>query len=162
MDAVFCFCNIYLTYQFFLNCWQMCFYTKKARFRKKSNNKTLHMITWFFSFGCSHFLMNAVFSNPFALICHKNITKMVFQWLNMHEFATPERNAFVFEFYWIICIYIRMNPFIRGLWKPLVMLLRLKSRRKPNLTFITVLYIFWIYWPLKKKLEYLKFINVKQ
>ena len=163
MDAVFCF---FLSFLFdvavFLELLADVFLHQKGRFRRKSNNKTLHMITWFFSFGCSHFLMNAVFSNPFALICHKNITKMVFQWLNMHEFATPERNAFVFEFYWIICIYIRMNPFIRGLWKPLVMLLRLKSRRKPNLTFITVLYIFWIYWPLKKKLEYLKFINVKQ
>ena len=70
--------------------------------------------------------MNAVFSNPSALICHKNITKMVFKWLNMHEFATHERNEFVFEFYSIICISIRMSSFIRGLGKPQVTLLRLK------------------------------------
>ena len=145
----------------FLELFADVFLQQKGRFRRKSNNKTLHMITWVFFVRLQSLSNECGILNPSALICHKNITKIVFKWLNMHEFATPERNEFVFEFYWIICIYIRMNSFIRGLWKPLLMLLRLKSRRRPNVTFITALYIFWIYWPLEKKFEYLKFINVK-
>ena len=84
MDAVFCFLSFLFDVAVFLELLADVFLQQKGRFRRKSNNKTLHMITWFFSFGCSHFLMNAVFSNPSALICHKNITKLSFSgWICM-------------------------------------------------------------------------------
>ena len=75
MDAVFCFLSFLFDVAVFLELFADVFLQQKGRFRRKSNNKTLHMITWFFFVRLQSLSNECGILNPSALICHRKYCK---------------------------------------------------------------------------------------